>query len=55
MKSEKFNMIKDFYDAGTWNIDRVRNVVEKKALTKEEYKEITGFDYASVESTTVNL
>ena len=34
--------IKYYYDKGLWNIDRVWNVVGK-ALTQEDYFEITGF------------
>ena len=41
-----FNTIKDYYDRGLWSIDRVYNVVGK-AITEEEYKLITGFDYPS--------
>ena len=42
-----FDKIKHYYEVGLWNIDRVWNVVEKKAITEEEYKEITGFIYPS--------
>jgi len=42
-----FNTIKDFYNRGLWSIDRVWNVVEKKAITEEEYFLITGFTYPS--------
>lgn len=42
--SDKFEMVKKYYDNGLWSIDRVWNVVGK-AITEEEYKEITGFDY----------
>lgn len=34
--------IKYYYDKGLWNIDRVWNVVGK-AITQEDYFEITGF------------
>lgn len=36
--------IKECYDSGLWNIDRVWNVVGK-AITPEDYFEITGFEY----------
>jgi len=36
--------IKYYYESGLWSIDRVWNVVGK-AITEEEYKEITGFTY----------
>ena len=39
-----FEKIKHYYDAGLWSIDRVWNVVGK-AITQEEYQEITGFMY----------
>lgn len=39
-----FEKIKDYYDRGLWSIDRVWNVVGK-AITEEEYQEITGFEY----------
>lgn len=42
--SAKYEMVKGYYDNGLWSIDRVWNVVGK-AITEEEYKEITGFDY----------
>lgn len=42
--SDKFEMVKKYYDNGLWSIDRVWNVVGK-AITEDEYKEITGFDY----------
>lgn len=37
--------IKGYYDSGLWSITRVRNMVIKNIITKEEYKEITGKDY----------
>ena len=44
--SEKFEMVKDFYDQGLWNEKKVRNAVVKGWITAEEFKEITGKDYA---------
>lgn len=40
--------IKYYYEVGLWNIDRMWNVVGK-ALTEEQYKEITGFEYPNKE------
>ncbi|MDB1923406.1 XkdX family protein [Clostridium tertium] len=40
-----FEKIKYYYELGLWDINRVWNVVEKNAITEEEYKEITGFSY----------
>lgn len=42
-----FEKVKYYYDNGLWNIQRVYNVVGK-AITKEEYLEITGFVYPAV-------
>ena len=39
-----FEKVKHYYDTGLWTIDRVFNVVDK-AITTEEYQEITGFVY----------
>ena len=38
------NKIKKWYPR-LWKLDQVRNAVEKKVITKEEYKDITGMDY----------
>ena len=43
--SNNFNKIKSYYNSGLWNEARVRNMVIKGIITKEEYKEITGNDY----------
>lgn len=40
--------IKYYYENGYWDIVKVFNVVGK-ALTEEEYKEITGFEYPNME------
>lgn len=45
--SKKFKTVKNFYDRGLWSIARVRNAVEKGWITDEEFKEITGEDYAT--------
>lgn len=44
--SALFEQIKAWYEAGRWSKERVYNVVGK-ALTADEYKEITGEDYES--------
>lgn len=42
--SDKYELVKNYYDRGLWSIDKVWNVVGK-AITEEEYKQITGFAY----------
>ena len=39
--SKQFDKIKTYYDSGLWNKVRVRNMVEKNIITKEEYELIT--------------
>ena len=43
--SPKYNIVKEYYDKGLWDIKRVRKAVEKNWITKEEYTEITGEVY----------
>ncbi len=43
-----FEKIKYYYNNKLWDINRVWNVVGK-ALTEEEYKQITGFTYPAKE------
>ena len=43
-----FEKVKYYYDNGNWDIVRVRNVV-RKVITEEEFFEITGFIYPSVD------
>lgn len=45
--SKKFQTVKNYFDKGLWNIDRVKNAVVKKWITAEEFKEITGEDYVA--------
>ena len=45
-KSKNYDIVKDFYDRGKWSIEKVRNAVIKRWITKDEYKEITGEDYS---------
>lgn len=42
---ELFNKIKNYYDEQLWNESRVRNMVKKNIITKEEYKQIVGKDF----------
>ena len=37
--------IAKWYKQGLWTKDMVRKAVEKKVITKEDYKEIIGGDY----------
>lgn len=39
-------MIKNNFDKGLWNIAMVKVAVKKGIITKEQYKEITGKEYA---------
>ena len=43
--SPKFEDIKGYYDSGFWNAAMVKNAVNKKRITAEEYTEITGKEY----------
>lgn len=48
--SKNFDKVKNYYNSihngkRLWNENRVRNAVEKKWITKTEYKEITGNHY----------
>ena len=42
--SKKYELVKEYYENGLWNLTRVRNAVGKW-ITAEEFKEITGKDY----------
>ena len=44
--SEKFYLVKGYYDSGMWSNKAVRNAVKKGWITAEEYEEITGEVYA---------
>lgn len=46
--SERFELVKDYYDNGLWKKKAVKKAVEKGWITAEEYKEITGKDYEDV-------
>lgn len=41
-----FERVKYYYEAGLWNKAMVKNAVKKGIITKEQFKEITGEDYA---------
>lgn len=47
MRSQNFEKVKGFYDAGLWNEKRVQNAVGRW-ITEEEYRMITGMSYAGV-------
>ena len=41
-----FETVKRNYDRGMWNAAMVKIAVKKGVITKEQYKEITGKEYA---------
>lgn len=41
-----YETIKKNYERGLWNIAMVKMAVRKGVITKEQFKEITGKDYA---------
>lgn len=43
--SKLYEKIKSYYDTGLWSETRVKNMVIKGFITKEEYKNIVGKDY----------
>lgn len=43
--SAKYEMLKNFYDEGLWDQERLNNAVSKNWIIAEEYKRITGEDY----------
>lgn len=43
--SEKFWLVKDYYDRRQWKKKAVRNAVLKGWITSAEYREITGESY----------
>jgi len=43
--SRMFNTIKRYYEDGTYTKANLRTFVKAKAITKDEYKLITGEDY----------
>lgn len=43
--SSKFEKVKNYFDKGLWNIERVKNAVVKGWITAEEFQIITGQPY----------
>lgn len=43
--STNFNKVKDYYDRGLWDKNRVANAVLKGWITADEYEEIVGEVY----------
>ena len=43
--SKLYEKIKSYYDTGLWSETRVKNMVIKGFITKEEYKDIIGKEY----------
>ena len=43
--SPKFSKVKNYYDKGLWDINRVHNAVVKGWITAAEFEEITGQPY----------
>ena len=41
-----YERIKKWYKQGLWTADMVRNAVTKGVITAEQFKEITGEEYA---------
>ena len=39
--------VKHYYELGVWNERRVREAIARNAITAEEFKAITGKDYAA--------
>lgn len=44
--SEKYELVKGYYEAGLWKKKAVKNAVVKGWITAEEYEEIVGEPYA---------
>ena len=43
--SKMYEKIKEYYNAGLWSEERVRNMVVKGVITEEEYASIVGKEY----------
>lgn len=41
-----YDIIKYYYEAGLWSLPMVKKAVQKGVITKEQYKDITGEEYA---------
>ena len=44
--SKNFEKVKGYYDMGLWSKAKARSAVTKGWITADEYKEITGENYA---------
>ena len=44
MASKKYAQLKNYYLAGLWTIEMLKNAVGKKWITASEFKEITGLE-----------
>lgn len=42
-----FDVIQWFYSEGLWTADQIKDAVQLGKITAEQYKEITGEDYAA--------
>lgn len=45
--SKWYKKIKEWYEAGYWTTEMVKNAVVKAKITADEYKTITGEDYTA--------
>lgn len=45
--SEKFTIIKDYYDSNRWNASQVANAVLRETITALEYETIVGYPYVA--------
>ena len=45
--SEKFEIVKKYFDMDMWTEQKVRNAVIKGWITAKEFKEITGKKYSN--------
>ena len=43
--SEKFELVKEYYDSGLWSEKAVKNAVKRGWITATEYEQITGEPY----------
>jgi uncharacterized XkdX family phage protein len=42
-----FTRIKNYYDAGLWSIEWLKNAVVMDKITEAQFKDITGQDYVA--------
>ena len=43
--SQKYNLVKGYYDTQMWSKKAVKNAVKKSWITAQEYEEIVGVPY----------